>query len=343
MPQSTSLPPLPPGQQLVATGKWPLVGERTPLAYDGPWTVAVGGAVALPRTWTLAELRELPNVMQTIDIHCVTRWSKLAVPFVGVRLANVLEACQPLSAAHFISFVARSQREHGTSLPLSEALAAEALLAWDAEGTPLAEAHGGPLRVVVPGRYFYKSLKWLARIELLDSDRLGYWESVAGYHNHADPWREQRYLSPDLDKRTVARLLAARDFSGQNLRSLSVRGHELGGLQAAGALLRDADFRDAQLVSATFARANLSNAHFEGADLRHASFVGADLEGASFVGADLRGADFTGALLTAATFASGDGGQTPAAIIDATTRFDATALESLMPLQQDFLTNIVRQ
>ncbi len=80
------------------------------------------------------------------------------------------------------------------------------MIVWSVEGQSLTSEHGGPLRMIVPGRYLYKSLKWLTRIELLEIDRLGYWEAEAGYHNHADPWREERYLAPELTKQQVAAL-----------------------------------------------------------------------------------------------------------------------------------------
>jgi DMSO/TMAO reductase YedYZ molybdopterin-dependent catalytic subunit len=324
---------LPPGQQLVARGKWPIVGERTPRDDVAPWTVSVGGLVAHPGELTLADLAAMPQVQQTVDIHCVTRWSRFDTPFGGVLLADLLARCDSLPAARYVSFIARSARGHSTSLPLAEALKLKALIALRFEDAPLEPIHGGPVRVVVPERYFYKSLKWLERIELLAEDRLGYWEQEAGYHNTADPWREERYLAPQLDRLEVQRLLDARDFSGCDLRSLSAAGRDLRGLVARGALLRDADFRRANLQGADFTGANLSNAHLAEADLRGASFAGADVEGADFTSADLRGADFRGAFLTAATFTDG---QRPAHI-DATTLLDRRAVDDLTPQQASYI------
>lgn len=330
---------LPPNQRLAAPGRWPVVGEKAARGGSEPWTVSVEGLVAHPRCWTLADLRALPADERVIDIHCVTRWSKPDARFSGVPLAALLEPCRPLPAAHFVSFVARSERGHSTSLPLADALSLDALVALDYEGEPLPEAHGGPVRTVVPGRYFYKSLKWLERIELLAEDRPGYWEAEAGYHNHADPWREERYLAPDLDPRRLREALEARDFSGQNLRSLAASGLDLAGLNARGALLRNADFRRARLSRACFNEANLSNAHLQGADLRRTSFVGADLEGADFTGADLRGADLTGASLFGATFTSGGA----AARLDPTTRIDPPALDALAPEEGAFVRRALLQ
>ncbi|HEV7225816.1 MAG TPA: molybdopterin-dependent oxidoreductase [Pirellulales bacterium] len=330
---------LPPGQQLAAPGKWPTVGERGPAA-GGAWTVSVGGEIERPRTFSLADLRAMPRVRQIVDIHCVTRWSKLGVAFGGVPLDALLAPACPTPSARYVSFVARSLRGHGTSLPLEEARKLGALVALEVDDEPLDERHGGPVRIIVPGRYFYKSLKWLERIELLEADRLGYWESEAGYHNAADPWLEQRYLAPALTRQQMARALAGRDFSGQNLRSLDARGRDLSGLVARDAILRDADFRDCRLGRADFAGANLSNAHFERADLRGASFAGADVEGANFAGADLRGANFAGASLFGASFhAEGSNPTAPqlAAAIDGATHIDPASIDQLTPLQAAFV------
>jgi DMSO/TMAO reductase YedYZ molybdopterin-dependent catalytic subunit len=159
----------------------------------------VSGLVAHQRTWSLEELRDLSQIETRIDIHCVTRWSKLGAYFGGVLLQTLLDICQPLPQARFVSFVARSTRRHSTSLSLKDVLWLGTLLALSYEGQPLTQEHGRPIRTVVRDRYFYKSLKWLEEIRLVAEDELGYWEKEAGYHNEADPWREQRYIVPDLD------------------------------------------------------------------------------------------------------------------------------------------------
>jgi DMSO/TMAO reductase YedYZ molybdopterin-dependent catalytic subunit len=327
--------PLPPGQQLASRGKWPQVGEPTPSDLPANWTIAVEGLVEHPLQLDLAELQTLPHAERWIDIHCVTRWSKPAMRFGGVLLADLLERVAPRSEAKFISFVAHSSRRHDTSLPLADALALETLLAWNVDGEPLVPDHGGPLRVVVPGRYFYKSLKWLRTIRLLAADELGYWEREAGYHNTADPWREQRYMAPSLSRMEMRAALKSKDFSGRDLRSLDCRGHDLAGLRAVRALLRDVDFRDCPLPGACFDGANLSNGKLQGADLRGASFRDADLEGADFRGADLRDCDFRGASLFGATFAHIAGEQPTR--LDATTKIDAAGLEKLMPDEEEFV------
>lgn len=267
--------------------------------------------------------------------------------FTGVPLLKMLDACVPASSARYVSFVAHSQRAHSTSLPFSVLRDVDAIVAFHADGHPLLTEHGGPVRVVVPGRYFYKSLKWLARIEVMAEDRLGYWESHAGYHNSADPLREERFLAPSLDARTVRELLASRDFSGLDLRGLSAGGLDLRGLRATGAKLRDAHFERTDLRQSCFDGANLSGAHLQLADLREATFQAdangqlADLEGADFSGADLRGAKLIGASLFGATFGSFDANGIPQlrAHVDETTLIDQVSLTSLeaTPGQREFL------
>jgi DMSO/TMAO reductase YedYZ molybdopterin-dependent catalytic subunit len=320
---------LPPNQELAAPHKWPVVGERAPRADDSPWTITVTGLVEREVTWTLDELLARPLEARTIDIHCVTRWSKPGARFEGIPLAALLAEAGPLPEAKFLSFVARSERHHSTSLPLADALALEALVAFRYEGQPLEPIHGGPVRTVVPGRYFYKSLKWLERIEVLSADRLGYWEGEAGYHNVADPWREERYIASSLDRRLALQLISTRDFSHRDLLSIAAAHLDLAGLNAQGALLRNASFRETNLAGADFTDANLSNADLTRANLRGARLLRTDAEGADFRHADLRGADFTNASLFGATF---DG-----ASIDATTRFTAESLTALSPGQQEYV------
>lgn len=328
---------LPPRQHLAAPGKWPVVGERVPRESDAPWQLEVTGAVARPLRLSFEEIQGFGAVETPIDIHCVTRWSKLAVRFQGVRLAAVLAAAAPHDEAQFVSFVARSTRSHSSSLPLKDALDLGALLVWEADGAPIDEGHGGPLRVIVPGRYFYKSVKWVERIELLEQDRLGFWEATAGYHNTGDPWREERYMAPALGRNEMRAAIQARSFAGRDLRSLAAAGHDLADLDAQGALLRDADFTRCDLRRANFAGANLSNAHLDGADLRGANFRGADVEGASFHAADLRGADFSGASIFGATFCATGSNDPQGALIDSSTRIDPAAIDALSPEQQTFI------
>jgi uncharacterized protein YjbI with pentapeptide repeats len=336
--------PLPPRQHLAARDKWPTVGERVPSRDDAPWTVRVGGAVARPGTLSLSALQALPQVELTTDIHCVTRWSKQGVRFSGVSLSTLLDRAMPHASARFVSFTARSERGHSTSLSLADARTLPVLLALAVDGAALDEARGGPVRVVVPERYFYKSLKWLESIELLSEDRLGYWESAAGYHNTGDAWREERYATGEISPSEIDAIFAGHDLSNLDLRSLQAAGRGLAGLVARRALLRDADFRDCRLRGACFDRANLSNAHFERADLRDASFQGADLEGADFSGADLRGTSFAGASLFGTSFGAGDpaGESGRMTQMDARTQIDPAALDALTPDQQDLVLSLLQ-
>ncbi len=330
-------PRLPPGQQLAAPGKWPIIGEKLPAAGFDPWTLQITGLTGTSLSFGLNDLAALPQTELTLDIHCVTRWSIFDMKFRGVALKTLLDSAGVLPKARFISFLAHSSRNHSTSLSLNDAIQLNTLVATHANDEPIATEHGGPLRNVVPGRYFYKSVKWLKEIRLLRDDELGMWERESGYHNTADPWLEQRYMAPSIDKRTALQLIEMRDFSGRDLRSIEARGRDLTGLKAVNALLRDACFQQAILVDADFSGANLSNAHFELANLSEADFAGADVEGASFHGALLAGVDLSDASLIGSSFIGEFEGQTVAARIDATTRFRRDSLESLAPHQKEFV------
>ncbi len=329
---------LPPGQQLVAKGKWPLVGERESAKSTDPWTLTVQGLVDSPQEFSWQQLKQFPVVESTIDIHCVTRWSKLGVSFQGFSLQHLVDLCQVNAQAKFVSFVARTDRQHSSSLPLDEALRLNTMLAYACEGEDLPEQHGGPLRGVVPGKYFYKSVKWVQRIEFLSEDRLGFWEAESGYHNVADPWKEQRYIASSISKRESESLIEKRDFAGRELLGIEVAGHDLSELLAEKAQLRNANFSGCQLQRANFGSANLSNANFRSANLNHASFQDADLEGADLTGADLRGADLSGCSLFGATFCDEkDGTIQNAAKFDAETIIDRASTDALTDLQKQFV------
>ena len=330
---------LPPNQQLLEGDRWPIVGESRCLPASGPWMIAISGLVEPSCEITLAELKSFGLENRRLDIHCVTRWSRYDMEFRGISLERVFTelGVSVANEAAFVSFVARTERRHSSTLPFPVALELGAFLAVEYAGQPLADDHGGPVRVVVPGKYFYKSVKWVEQIELLRDDRLGYWESDAGYHNEADPWREQRYIAAKLSKPQAAELIAKRDFTGRDLLGLAAADRDLDGLQAVDALLRDADFRRASLVGADFSRANLSNAHFQDARLNEASFVGADLDGADFSGADLRGCDLRVGSMFGTTFHSADAGQSNSAILDHATRLDETKMHGLTDQQRAFL------
>ena len=330
---------IPPGQQVVASNKWPVIGEREPPAGSSEdWTLSLDGCVANPVSFSLAELFAMPQTQTVVDIHCVTRWSRLDVPFSGVLLKSLLDHVAVDSDAKFVSFVSRSARKHSTSLPIDVALEHECLIALSAEGKALDPGHGGPIRNIVPRKYFYKSVKWLEKIEFLKEDRLGYWEADAGYHNLADPWKEQRYMATTIDRRTAAKLIDSKDFSGRDLRSIDASNRNLDGLNAVGAKLRDSNFDHCSLVGANFSDANLSNASFLEANLENAQFAGTDVEGADFSGANLAGVDLRDCSLIGASFFTEAEGKNVEACIKSA-RFDERQLESLSGLQRNFVEN----
>ena len=249
------------------------------------------------------------------------------------------------SEARFVNFVSRSPRNHSTSLLMESAIRLQTLIALRADNAPLPKDHGGPIRSVVPGKYFYKSVKWLERIELLAEDQLGYWEADAGYHNGADPWLEQRYMAPTLDRREAGKLIASGDFSNRDLRSIDASKRALNGLLATKALLRDANFNDSQLANADFGQAQLSNSRFRNAHLVGANFREADLEGADLAGADLRGVDLRGASLFGASFCDWDiATQSPTTPcrFDQNTKVSREQLQVLTPEQLAFVEDQLR-
>jgi DMSO/TMAO reductase YedYZ molybdopterin-dependent catalytic subunit len=180
---------LPPGQH--TSTDWPvLAAEPTPRLNTGSWTFRIEGLVESPVTWNWEEIHSLEESTFVGDIHCVTTWSRLGMTFKGVSVDTLLATARPLnSASHIVAF---SHTGYTTNLPLADVLERQALVVWEVDGQPLPREHGGPARMIVPHLYFWKSAKWVAGIRVLDHDEPGFWE-VRGYHNHGDPWREQRY------------------------------------------------------------------------------------------------------------------------------------------------------
>jgi len=179
----------PPGQYL--TRDFPVLSAgptpRTPL---DRWSLGIEGLVAQPVSWTWEEFLALPNREWTVDISCVTKWTKLDMRWRGVSVDTLFEAVELLPTAAFA--IASSDGGYTTNLPISDILNGQAFVAWEYDGKPLAPEHGGPARLVVPGRYFWKSAKWVRGIRLLDRDVPGFWEGL-GYHNRGDQWLEERY------------------------------------------------------------------------------------------------------------------------------------------------------
>ncbi len=305
MPKGEHRADLPPGQ--TATRRFPLVGEAAPAEGIRPedWRLVVAGLVRRPGELSFDDLLALPSERVVRDLHCVTGWSRSGLVFEGPRLDAVLDASDVLPEARFVRFVAHSPRGHDTSLPL-DAARREAWLVHTLDGAPLPVAHGGPARVLVPSRYLYKSLKWLARIELLAEDRPGTWEREAGYHNEADPWREQRFVTGDLKPDDVHRFRRARryaPFRGKNLLGVDLAGWAPEDKDLRELLIRASDLSGANLRGTDLRASNLSSSNLRGADLGGADLRGADLEGADLRGADLRDADLRGARLTATRLA----------------------------------------
>jgi DMSO/TMAO reductase YedYZ molybdopterin-dependent catalytic subunit len=181
-------PRVPPGQRVIKELK-PMGGQAgDPSARS--FRLRVHGQVRKPLELGYDELLALPQTEQSSDVHCVTGWSALGMAFLGVRVATLAEQAGVLSTARHVIFEAA----HGytANVPLAEATRPNVLVTYRMNGRPFARQHGAPVRGLVPDLYFWKSAKWLTGIRFVGKDEPGYWE-VRGYHNHADPWREERY------------------------------------------------------------------------------------------------------------------------------------------------------
>ncbi|HEX2025652.1 MAG TPA: sulfite oxidase-like oxidoreductase [Actinomycetota bacterium] len=179
----------PPGQHV--TKGWPVLHSETIPPFDpATWRFRADGEVEAPAEWGWEDFRALPSVALTSDFHCVTGWSKLDNTWEGVRFSEVADRARPSAEATHALVEAPSG--YTANLPLSALLDDDVLFAWAHNGEPLPPEHGGPLRLVVPKRYGWKSVKWAVRVRFLNRDVRGYWEE-RGYHNDADPWLEQRY------------------------------------------------------------------------------------------------------------------------------------------------------
>lgn len=301
---------LPPGQ--VETRKFPVVGEREPAAGAldlGRFRLRIEGLVERPLELAWSEYLALRHRERTVDLHCVTGWSRFGSRLTGLPLAELLDRTGVSAAARFVRFEAASARSHDTSLALDVALA-DTWLVHALDGAPLAVEHGFPLRTVTPSRYFYKSLKWLRRVELLAEDRRGYWERESSYHDIGDPWAgDQRFATGSIDPRELERFREATSFApwraprkvllGLDLAGFAPKSRDLSRLQ-----LKSCDLSGADLEGCDLGGANLSLSDLRGARLRGARLTGADLEGADLSGADLSGADLSDTLLSATRFVS---------------------------------------
>ena len=183
-------PRLPPGQY-DAGADWPVLSaESTPSIRTDNWTFTVDGLVESPVTWTWEQIHALPAARYEGAIHCVTSWSKFGMRFDGVSVDTLLETARPMPGAAYV--MARSHTGYTTNLPLEDVTGGKAWVVWGVNGGPLPDIHGGPARLLVPHLYFWKSAKWVSGLQLIDHDEPGFWERN-GYHDHGDPWLEQRY------------------------------------------------------------------------------------------------------------------------------------------------------
>ena len=180
---------IPPGQYL-ERGFPVLSAGPTPRVDVAAWSFSIQGAVDTPVTWTWPQLLALPQETFTVDIHCVTKWSKLDTRWTGVSVDTLLEGVE--TEAQFVSVWCDGG--YTTNLALEDVTGGKAWVVHRYDDQPLEPEHGGPVRLLVPHLYFWKSAKWVRGLTLTPTDEPGFWEA-AGYHNHGDPWREQRYWS----------------------------------------------------------------------------------------------------------------------------------------------------
>lgn len=180
---------LPPGQRV--TAKWPVftLGEA-PRVTQAAWELRIEGLVRRPHVLDWAAFLDLPQREVTADMHCVTRWSRMDNRWRGVATAALAALAGPLDDARHV--VVESHGGYRVNLPMGDFLGEDVLLAREHDGEPLVAEHGGPVRLVVPRRYGWKSAKWVCRVFFLAEDAPGTWEAL-GYHNRGDPWREERY------------------------------------------------------------------------------------------------------------------------------------------------------
>jgi DMSO/TMAO reductase YedYZ molybdopterin-dependent catalytic subunit len=187
--QSSAANRIPPGQH--STLDFPVLSAgptpRTPL---DRWTFTIEGLVREPAKWTWQEFRQLPAQEFVVDIHCVTKWTKLDTHWEGVSVDTLLEHVELDHQARYVT--AFSDGGYTTNIPLPDLINGQAFVAYQYDGKPLAPEHGGPARLVVPKLYFWKSAKWVRGLRLMANDKSGFWESL-GYNNHGDPWKEERY------------------------------------------------------------------------------------------------------------------------------------------------------
>lgn len=193
-PREASTRPLPPGQRL-AKG-WPTLHYGPVPSFDpNTWDFKVRGEVTRPLTLSWNDFNSLPAVQVRADFHCVTKFSVFDNEWEGVSFRTIAELADPTQSARFA--MAHCEYGYEANLPLEVLMDDDVLFAWGCNGQPLTPEHGFPVRLVVPKRYAWKSAKWVRELEFMPADRRGFWEE-RGYHNEADPWRQQRYSYQEI-------------------------------------------------------------------------------------------------------------------------------------------------
>ncbi|MBT4769059.1 MAG: sulfite oxidase-like oxidoreductase [Rhodospirillaceae bacterium] len=184
---------LPPGQHLVTN--WPVLdlGVQPDIPTD-KWRLVIDGLVENPVTWNWNDFTGQPVFNDVSDMHCVTTWSRYDNQWEGVSAKHILSLVRPQTQARFVVF--HSFDSYTTNIPLSAFDDNDVLLATKWDGAVISKDHGGPVRVILPKLYLWKSAKWVKRIEFIAEDRRGFWEE-RGYHNHGDPWKEERYSAQE--------------------------------------------------------------------------------------------------------------------------------------------------
>ena len=182
---------LPPGQY--ETRDFPVLSAGpTPRTALAQWDFTIHDAGGRSMRWSWDELMGLPHATPTVDIHCVTKWSKFDTRWEGISLDTLISAARDANVVPASYVLAFSDGDYTTNLPTADITGGKAWIAFGYDGAPLAPEHGGPARLLVPHLYFWKSAKWVRGLRFIDRDAPGFWEQL-GYHNRGDPWKEQRY------------------------------------------------------------------------------------------------------------------------------------------------------
>jgi DMSO/TMAO reductase YedYZ molybdopterin-dependent catalytic subunit len=188
---------IPPGQ--ILTDKFPVLTYGPIPAFDSAtWDFRLVGLLREERRWTYAEFRALPQSRVVADFHCVTTWSHLDNAWEGVRTLDLIKLVEPMREARHV--IIHCDGGYTTNLTIADFLADDVILAHRRNGADLEPGNGFPLRLVVPRLYAWKSAKWVRMIEFSAEDRPGFWE-MRGYHNDADPWKEQRFADQSIPRR----------------------------------------------------------------------------------------------------------------------------------------------